>query len=268
MSNSKMGRVRASVAGVTLMVAACLAQATLLNRGGGLIYDTDLNVTWLQDANYAFTTGYSTALNGSGVRTMTWTQSTTWAANLSYYDSVRGLTWDDWRLPSTSDVGNDGCNYSGTGGTDCGAAVAPGTSEMAHLFYVELGNLSYYWAPGTNSSFDPGNLSRFGDRLINRGPFTNFQAAAPSSFAEYEWNLPYWSSQYRNDSNGAWYFNFGGGSQSYNGGEIGYFAMAVRDGDVAAGAGPSTGIPEPDSMALGVLALLALGWARRFAPRR
>lgn len=28
------------------------AQAALIDRGGGLIYDTDLNITWLQNANY------------------------------------------------------------------------------------------------------------------------------------------------------------------------------------------------------------------------
>ena len=34
------------------------AGATLIDRGGGLIYDTVLNITWLQDANYAQTMGY------------------------------------------------------------------------------------------------------------------------------------------------------------------------------------------------------------------
>ncbi len=28
------------------------AQATLIDRGSGLIYDDELNITWLQDANY------------------------------------------------------------------------------------------------------------------------------------------------------------------------------------------------------------------------
>ena len=30
-------------------------KAELIDRGGGLIYDTDLDITWLQDANYAST---------------------------------------------------------------------------------------------------------------------------------------------------------------------------------------------------------------------
>ena len=79
-----------------LAVAATLsgaAQAALIDRGGGLIYDTDLNVTWLKDANYAQTSGYDA--DGR----MTWGQSMTWADNLGYYDSVRGVTYTDWRLP-------------------------------------------------------------------------------------------------------------------------------------------------------------------------
>ena len=34
------------------------AQAELFDRGGGLIYDDAQNITWLQDANYAKTSGY------------------------------------------------------------------------------------------------------------------------------------------------------------------------------------------------------------------
>lgn len=79
-----------------LMLAVCLsgtAQATLVDRGGGLIYDTDRNITWLQDANYAQTSGY----DADGM--MTWSDANAWAANLSYYDSVRNVTYRDWRLP-------------------------------------------------------------------------------------------------------------------------------------------------------------------------
>jgi hypothetical protein len=84
------------------------ASATLLNRGGGLIYDTDLNITWLQDANYARTTGY----DADGL--MTWSQAMTWASGLVYQG------YDDWRLP-VSDI----CWGACTG------------SEMGHLYYIE-----------------------------------------------------------------------------------------------------------------------------------
>ncbi len=36
------------------------AKAELINRGSGFVYDTDLDITWLQDANYARTSGYTT----------------------------------------------------------------------------------------------------------------------------------------------------------------------------------------------------------------
>lgn len=40
---------------VAILLAGLLiigsAQATLIDRGGGLIYDTDRDITWLSDAN-------------------------------------------------------------------------------------------------------------------------------------------------------------------------------------------------------------------------
>ena len=51
------------------LIAACVlvlsastgAHASLIDRGNGLLYDNVLNVTWLQDANYAHTSGYAGA---------------------------------------------------------------------------------------------------------------------------------------------------------------------------------------------------------------
>ena len=81
------------------------SDAELIDRGGGLIYDTVLNITWLQDANYAKTSGWHP--DGK----MTWNDAVYWADQLEYYDSVRDVTWDDWRLPTTPGTGgysNDG----------------------------------------------------------------------------------------------------------------------------------------------------------------
>jgi hypothetical protein len=61
-----------------------IANAALWDRGGGLIYDDELQITWLQDANYAKTAGY----DGDGL--MSWGEATTWAANPSYFDVVNG----------------------------------------------------------------------------------------------------------------------------------------------------------------------------------
>ena len=55
--------------------------ATLIDRGRGLIYDTDLNIIWLQDAGMG------------GIKN--WFDAMTWAANLVYGG------YDDWRLPIT-----------------------------------------------------------------------------------------------------------------------------------------------------------------------
>jgi hypothetical protein len=90
------------------------AYATLIDRGGGLIYDTDLNITWLQDANYAATSG----VNSTGQ--MNWSDAVAWTSGLTF-GGISG-----WRLPQYDQV-----NGSETTG-----------GEMDHLFYVELGNSS------------------------------------------------------------------------------------------------------------------------------
>jgi hypothetical protein len=93
------------------------AKAELINRGNGLIYDSDQNITWMQDANYAKTSGY----NGNGSfplgGAMMWGLAMVWAENLVYGG------YDDWRLPTGAPNGNNG-NTEG---------------EMRHLYY-NLGN--------------------------------------------------------------------------------------------------------------------------------
>ena len=42
---------------LVLGVSISSANAAPINRGGGLIYDDVLGITWLQDANYALTNG-------------------------------------------------------------------------------------------------------------------------------------------------------------------------------------------------------------------
>ena len=76
------------------LMATTATQAALFDRGGGLIYDDDLNITWLADANYAMTSGFDV----DGL--MSWTNANAWAAGLSYFDSVRNVTYEDWRLPN------------------------------------------------------------------------------------------------------------------------------------------------------------------------
>lgn len=100
---------------IVTLIMSVSAHADLIDRGGGLIYDTDLNITWLQNADLY---GYA----------MMWDRAMTWADNLSYYDSVRDTYWNDWRLPDA---------HSADGGLYTGFVT---DSEMGHLFYIELGN--------------------------------------------------------------------------------------------------------------------------------
>ena len=106
-------------------------------------YDTDLNITWLANANANVNAG-----NGvSGL--MTWSQANTWAGNL-----IVGAD-NDWRLPSTT-PGGDGSEIWTNGGTNCGYNVDPGMSEMAHLFHVTFGYLSLLDSSGALRSGSAG----------------------------------------------------------------------------------------------------------------
>ena len=66
---------------------AGMAKATLFDRGSGLIYDSDQDITWIQDA-------YSAGM------LQQWQAARDWALDLEYWDDVRKVSWDDWRLPN------------------------------------------------------------------------------------------------------------------------------------------------------------------------
>ncbi|MDP2787610.1 MAG: DUF1566 domain-containing protein [Pseudomonadota bacterium] len=231
--------ILALLAGVAMSGAA---QAALHDRGSGLIYDDVLNLTWLADANYAKTSGY----DADGL--MTWANAVTWADNLVYHDSVRNVDYSDWRLPTVSPINGTAFNYnySASGTTDYGYNVsAPGTayaggkgSEMAHLFFNDLGNKAYYNASGTPQS---------GYGVTNAGPFQNLQSYV------------YWSgTEYAPSSGSAWYFYTSQGVQNYDGKGYNYYAWAVRPGDVAAAP-----VPEAESYALLALGMGLTGWLAR-----
>ena len=93
------------------LTLAGLADADLINNGNGLIYDTDLNITWLQDANYSRTSGYTTG-------GLTYDDGIIWLNQIFY----AGL--DGWRLPSAGSNPQQGYYQTGT--------------ELGHLFYDEL----------------------------------------------------------------------------------------------------------------------------------
>jgi hypothetical protein len=210
--------------GVLLFFLFASAQAALIDRGEGFIYDDVLDVTWAQNAN----------INGLN----TWANQVAWAAGYSQTHTVYG-TFDDWRLPTVTDTGTSGCDFAYTG-TDCGYNVDTSTGEMASLFYDTLGNLAYYDTSGS------GPQSGWG--LSNTGPFTNLQSN------------DYWSgTEYAPNTDFAWYFDFNVGDQSFTNKLNDLYALAVRDGDIAA-------VPVPAAVWLfgsALFGLLGLKRARR-----
>ena len=230
------------------------AQATLIDRGGGLIYDDVLDVTWLQDANYAKTSGY----DADGL--MNWEQATSWATNLSFYDSVRGVSFDDWRLPFIVDTNATGCDLANSG-TDCGFNVQTisGTtvfSEMAYMYYINLG-LKAFRNPDGSTRFDWGifgNGTWNGTDNISYGQndvdlIRNLQAFAYVSGTERGLDTA------NPVSIGVWNFGMSDGFQDTNYKYLDYYAWAVRDGDVAASA-----VPEPQTLGLFLAGLGLIGF--------
>jgi len=62
-----------------------IANATLWDRGNGLIYDDVLDITWLQDTSYARTSGYIETLPYYiSYGQIHWPQAMTWADQLTY----------------------------------------------------------------------------------------------------------------------------------------------------------------------------------------
>jgi hypothetical protein len=189
-------------------------------------YDTVLGITWLRNANAAGTT-------------MDWTTANAWATALDL-DGTPGA--DGWRLPLVVDTGTSGCNWANTG-TDCGYNVDTATGEMAHMFYVTLGNLAYYNTSGAGPQ--PG----WG--LTNTGPFSSLMASN------------YWSGTQYAPVSGAWLFDFRYGSQNARPKYDGYYAWAVYPGPIGAAAP----VPLPAAawlLASGLVGLLGIG--RRLRP--
>lgn len=204
MENTVMVR-RAVFAPVLALFSVLFAghvQAALHDRLGGLIYDDVLDVTWLQDANYVQTSGY----NQFGK--LNWPDAVNWASTLNYFDTERGVTWDDWRLPSTTtnDLSSLGFDESGQ------------SSELAYMYYANLGFQR-------NEVYDMyGNLDSNADPPISDGSYNPFNNLLTRG---------YWSGTSYNDNN-AWALHFHFGHQfldSKTGDEL--RVWAVRDGDVA-----------------------------------
>ncbi|MCV2357622.1 PEP-CTERM sorting domain-containing protein [Paucibacter sp. TC2R-5] len=170
-----------------------------------------------------------TWLAAGSLNTMNWADAKAWVGQTRF--DITG-----WRLPTTVDTGVPGCDFSSIGGTDCGnkpdSSVATG-SEMAHLFYQTLGNKG---RPDDHRG------------LTNTGDFKNLQP-----------NF-YWSgTEYAPNSFYAWYFDTHTGEQNVDAKFETYYALAVHDGKI----GSAMAVPEPETYALMLAGLAAVGFVAR-----
>jgi hypothetical protein len=124
-----------------LMASSFNSNAALVERlGGQAVYDTDLDITWLADANYSKTSGHDS--NGR----MSWDDASAWATSLT----IGGFT--DWRLPTTLNPDPTCATPETSRGSNCSG------SELGHLFYTELGAT---WLTSFLDTGDPAGLALF-----------------------------------------------------------------------------------------------------------
>jgi hypothetical protein len=187
-----------------------------VDRGGGLIYDPDLNITWLADANYAKTSRYSA--DGR----MNWHQAMNWTRVLVY----RGIS--GWRLPTS--VNHDGTPPS-YGNWRSG-------SEMGHLFYTELGPTSQAGYPKPLVTSTSPALALFTNIPLS---IPNNIQGRPGDVGLGLDDVGYWTGSdetatpYYAGPPGAWAFRIGGPTPGHQGmypKEWLFFVWPVHDGDV------------------------------------
>jgi hypothetical protein len=212
-------------------------------------YDNILDITWLADANYAKTSG----IGRPGVPVpdgiMDWTRANAWIANLSFTDGVN--IYDDWRLPTVEPINGSTFNttLSYDGSTEWGFNITSPRSELAHLFYVTLGNKGQYGTTGINRGCDvsyPDNTC-----LDNAGPFSNL-LEDPRIF----WT----ATSYDQNPEYAWGFAMHSGYQAAVQKDYIGLAWAVHDGDIRV-----TAVPEADTW---MLLLAGLGLVGAAVKRR
>lgn len=222
------------------------AAASLVDRGGGFIYDTALDITWLADADHARSSGHDA--DGK----MNWTAANDWVSRLRLFDAVRNQWLDGWRLPHLAprDLPRVASN---DGSTDLGYGNESERTELGYMYYVNLRNLGFCTPQGGGSSSsciqqsgwglvdgaEPGDESLFSNLMADR----------------------YWADATGLSAASAWYVDMARGNQYITERRVEFHVWAVRDGDVAA-ADPA-GLPSPATLSLVAAALLAAGWLRR-----
>jgi hypothetical protein len=177
----------------TGMLFSATSEAALELRGQNMIYDSTLNITWL-DMSHSVAN---------------WNEAMDWAANLTH------AGYSGWRLPTVAPVDGVAFQYdeSADGSTDWSYNITSSQSELSHLYYVSLGNNGAY---ASNGDYIDGSLS-------NTGPFSSLELGTYWSGTEYAPDA----------ANFAWSFLTDFGLQTDSLKTDGGYAIAVRNGDVA-----------------------------------
>jgi hypothetical protein len=239
-------------AGYVSLVSTSI-HASLIDRENGLIYDTDMDITWMQDA-FAF--GDPTVRPHLLSRELMSRDTA-----MSWVDALDFGGFDDWRLPKTPNIdsscGTDATDKQWLTLTPCSGG------EMGHLFYSEL--LTYTLSAENRSL---GSLGMFED-VYGGGYWTSEDYLwTGQTYEDPEGTLPTDEKPYprtpREDA--GWAFYFGGDPGAHKtllSTTTGRAVWAVRDGDVLAAA-----VPLPGAVWLFGSGLLGLvGFARRKAGR-
>ena len=216
------------------------AFATLIDRGGGLLYDDEQDITWLADFNPSKTLG--------GEARFYWDDAFNFIDNFTYYDSVRDVTWDDWRMPTLERV-DPACSEYGTFASPDDSPLPMGlnceNSELSHLFYQDLGGV----ATRPINEFSNSNT----DYFLNLPDQTR---GGDNSYLFWTGDDYYINSDFYfiTDRDIAFGFSFGYGDQFFMPkNRFSMVAMAVRDGDVGVAK-----IPEPSTLWLMLAALIGV----------
>jgi hypothetical protein len=226
-----MKHTKSGVVAAALLALSGAVQAALIDRGGGLIYDTTRDLTWLADMNYAFTSGYATAnAGGSDSRRIDASGSMGWDAAVEWADALVYAGFSDWRLP-TIDPADATCSYPGGMGINCSGG------ELTGLFFTEFG-----FNADASSRIESDDTA---EQIANRALFKNLQ--------------PYYWTGTLFDSDNAYGYEPYFGTVYFLPTIADFSVLAVRTGDVAA-------VPEPQTLALVLLALGTTAVVRRKRP--